>query len=72
MAVQYGKIRVYATAGTVIDIASGLGSTMQVTVPSGETYVDIALAGLEEYTLTANINTETVLLDYGEFAEVTL
>lgn len=72
MAVQYGKIRVYSTAGTVIDIASGLGSTMQVTVPSGETYVDIALAGLEEYTLTANSNTETVLLDYGEFVEVTL
>ena len=72
MAVQYGKIRVYATAGTVIDIASGLVSTMQLTVPSGETYVDIALAGLEEYTLTANSNTETVLLDYGEFVEVTL
>lgn len=72
MAILYGKVRVYATAGTEIDIESALGVTSQVEVPTGATYVDIPLAGLEEYTLTANNNSETVLLNYGDFVEVSL
>lgn len=72
MAVLYGKVRAYASANTSITITSALGVTKTATVPTGATYVDIPLAGLEEYTLTANNNSETVLLNYGDFVEVSL
>lgn len=72
MDVLYGKIRIYATSGTQISITSGLGSTQTATVPSGASFIDITLAGLEEYTLTDGTTTETVLLNIGDFVEVTL
>lgn len=72
MDVLYGKIRIYATSGTQITITSGLGNTQTVTVPSGASYVDKILAGLEEYTITDGTTTETVLLNIGDFVEVTL
>ena len=72
MAVLYGKIRVNASANTTITITSALGVTKTATVPAGETFIDIPLAGLEEYTLSANGNSETVLLNYGGFEEVSL
>lgn len=55
-----------------ITVTPNAGVTKTVNMPSGETYVDIPLAGLEEYTLTANSNSETVLLNYGGFEEVSL
>lgn len=70
--ILYGKIRAYAAAETEITITSGSGSTRTATVPIGETFVDVVLPGLEEYTLTAGASTESLLLDYGEFTEVTL
>ena len=70
--ILYGKIRAYAAAGTEITITSGSGSIRTATVPIGETFVDVILPGLEEYTLTAGASTESLLLDYGEFTEVTL
>lgn len=70
--ILYGKIRAYAAAGTEITITSGSGSTRTAIVPIGETFVDVILPGLEEYTLTAGASTESLLLDYGEFTEVTL
>lgn len=70
--ILYGKIRAYAAAETEITITSGAGATRTATVPIGETFVDVILPGLEEYTLTAGASTESLLLDYGEFTEVTL
>ena len=56
-----------------ITVTSALGLTKTVNMPTGATYVDIPLAGLEEYTLTTtNSGSETVLLNYGDFKEVTL
>ena len=72
MSILYGKIRVNASANTTITVTSALGVTKTVTVPVGETFIDIPLAGLEEYTLSANSNSETVLLNYGAFEEVSL
>ena len=72
MDVQYGKIRIYATAGTQLTITSGLGSTQTVTVPSGATFIDKILAGLEEYTITDGTITENVLLSINAFEEVTI
>lgn len=72
MDVLYGKIRIYATSGTEITITSGLGNMQTVTVPSGASFVDRMLAGLEEYTVTDGTTTETVLLNIGDFVEVTL
>lgn len=70
--ILYGKIRAYAAAGTEITITSGSGSTRTATVPTGKTFVDVILPGLEEYTLTAGASTESLLLDYNAFMEVTL
>lgn len=70
--ILYGKIRAYAAAETEITITSGAGSTRTATVPIGETFVDVILPGLEEYTLTAGASTESLLLDYNAFMEVTL
>ena len=72
MAIMYGKIRVYATAGTSINIVSALGATKTVVVPTGATYIDVFLAGLEEYTVTDGTTSEIVLLNYNDFVEVTL
>lgn len=55
-----------------ITVTSALGVTKTVNMPSGAGYVDIPLAGLDGYTLTANSNSETVTLSYGDFVEVTL
>ena len=71
MDVLYGKIRIYATSGTQITITSGLGNTQTVTIPSGATFVDRMLAGLEEYTITDGSTTQTVLLNINAFEEVT-
>ena len=71
MDVFYGKIRMYATASTQLSITSGLGNTQTITVPSGATFVDRMLAGLEEYSITDGNTTQTVLLNINAFEEVT-
>lgn len=72
MAVLYGKVRVYSSANSQITVTSALGVTKTVTVPSDETFIDVPLAGLEEYTLTKGTTSKTILLNYGDFVEVTL
>lgn len=72
MSVLYGKVKIYSSAGSQITITSALGVTKTVTVPSDATFVDVPLVGLEEYTLTKGTTSKTVLLNYGDFVEVTL
>ena len=72
MAIMYGKIRIYAAAETSVNVVSELGVTKTVTIPTGATFVDVPLLGLEQYAISANGITRTVLLNYNDFVEVTL
>ena len=72
MSIMYGKVRICSSASSQITITSALGVTQTVIVPSDSTFVDVPLAGLEEYTFTKGSTTKSVLLNYGDFVEVTL
>lgn len=68
MEILFGKIRIYGSSGTVT-ITSPLGFSKTVTL-SG-TFTDVTLKGLEEYTLTKGGSSQTVILNYNDFVEVT-
>lgn len=70
MAILYGKIRIHANANTPVTITSASGNTIMVTIPSGKTFIDVALPGLDEYTIANGSNVKTALLSYGDFVEV--
>lgn len=73
MAILYGKIRIYANPNTPITLSSVTGSVNKlITVPSGKNYVDALLPGLDEYVVANGSKVESVLLNYGDFVEVTL
>ncbi len=64
----FGKIRIYGS-GTVT-ITSPLGFSKTVTLTG--TFTDVVLKGLEEYTISDGTNSQTVILNYGGFEQVTL
>jgi hypothetical protein len=71
MAIMYGKVRIHGEAGQSITITDSKGDSRTIQT-TGATYTDIALPGMEEYTLSNSSKLESVLLSIGDFAEVTL
>ena len=72
MDILFGKIRVYAMAGTQFTIISSSGATMTGTVPVGASFVDKIVAGLDEYTVSNGISNIPVTVNYGEMVKVQL
>lgn len=72
MDILYGKIRIYAMAGTQFTITSSGGNVQTGTVPSGVTFVDRIVPGLDEYTVSNGINNINVSVNYGEMVKVQL
>ena len=72
MDILFGKIRVYAMAGTQFTITSSSGATMTGTVPIGASFVDMIVAGLDEYTVSNGISNIPVTVNYGEMVKVQL
>ena len=72
MDILFGKIRVYAMAGTQFTITSSSGATMTGTVPVGASFVDKIVAGLDEYTVSNGISNIPVTVNYGEIVKVQL
>lgn len=71
MSILYGKVRVYTYPGQDITITDGKGNTKTVQT-TGQEFTDIALPGMEEYTIANALVSKTVTLNIGDFAEVTL
>lgn len=71
MSVLYGKIRINGEAGQTITITTPTGQSRTINT-TGQDYTDVMLAGLEEYTLSNGVISETVLLNIGDFQEVNL
>lgn len=71
MSVLYGKVRIHGDAGQDITITDGKGNTKTVQT-TGQEFTDIVLPGMEEYTISNTYASETVTLNLGSFAEVTL
>lgn len=71
MSILYGKIRINGEAGQTITITTPTGQSRTVQT-TGISYTDVMLAGLEEYTLSNDILSETVLLNIGDFQEINL
>lgn len=71
MSVLYGKVRIYGESGQTITITDGKGSSRTVQT-TGQEFTDIALPGMEEYTLSNGGLSETVLLNIGDFKEINL
>ena len=67
--VLYGKVRINGEAGQTITITTPTGQSRTITT-TGQDYTDVVLAGLEEYTLSNGINSESVLLNIGDFQEI--
>ena len=71
MSILYGKIRINGDAGQTITITTTTGQSRTIQT-TGQSYTDVMLAGLEEYTLSNGILSETVLLNIGDFQEINL
>lgn len=71
MSVLYGKVRIYGESGQTITITDGKGNARTVQT-TGQEFTDIALPGMEEYTIANETASETITLNLGSFAEVTL
>lgn len=71
MSVFYGKVRIYGEPGQTITITDGKGNSRTVQT-TGTTYTDIALPGMEEYTLSNGVHSADILLNIGDFKEVTI
>lgn len=69
MSVLYGKVRINGGPGQTITITTptGLSKTIQTT---GQDYTDVVLAGMEEYTLSNGIISETLILNIRDFKEI--
>ena len=72
MDILFGKIRIYAMAGTQFTITSSGGNIQTGTVPSGATFVDRIVPGLDEYTVSNGISNINVSVNYGEMVKVQL
>lgn len=72
MDILYGKIRIYAMAGTQYTITSSGGNVQTGTIPSGATFVDRIVPGLDEYTVSNGISNVNVSVNYGEMVKVQL
>ena len=72
MDILFGKIRIYAMAGTQFTITSSGGNVQTGTVPSGATFVDRIVPGLDEYTVSNGISNINVSVNYGEMVKVQL
>lgn len=72
MDILFGKIRIYAMAGTQFTITSSGGNVQSGTVPSGATFVDRIVPGLDEYTVSNGISNINVSVNYGEMVKVQL
>ena len=71
MSILYGKIRINGEAGQTIAITTPTGQSRTIQT-TGQSYTDVMLPGLEEYTLSNGTLSETVLLNIGDFQEVNL
>lgn len=71
MSVLYGKIRINGEAGQTITITTPTGQSRTIQT-TGQSYTDVILAGLEEYTLSNGTLSETVLLNIGDFKEINM
>ena len=71
MSVLYGKVRINGEAGQTIAITTPTGQSRTIQT-TGQSYTDVMLPGLEEYTLSNGTLSETVLLNIGDFQEVNL
>lgn len=72
MDILFGKIRIYAMAGTQFTITSSGGNVQTGTIPSGATFVDRIVPGLDEYTVSNGISNVNVSVNYGEMVKVQL
>lgn len=72
MDILFGKIRIYAMAGTQYTITSSGGNVQTGTIPSGATFVDRIVPGLDEYTVSNGISNVNVSVNYGEMVKVQL
>lgn len=72
MDILFGKIRIYAMAGTQFTITSSGGNVQSGTIPSGATFVDRIVPGLDEYTVSNGISNVNVSVNYGEMVKVQL
>ncbi len=72
MDILFGKIRIYAMAGTQFTITSSGGNVQTGTVPSGATFVDRIVPGLDEYIVSNGISNINVSVNYGEMVKVQL
>lgn len=72
MDILFGKIRIYAMAGTQFTVTSSGGNVQTGTVPSGATFVDRIVPGLDEYTVSNGISNINVSVNYGEMVKVQL
>ena len=71
MSVLYGKVRIYGEPGQTITITDGKGNSRNIQT-AGQDFSDIALPGMEEYTLSNGNRSADVLLNIGDFKEVDL
>ena len=72
MDILFGKIRIYAMAGTQYTITSSGGNVQTGTIPSGATFADRIVPGLDEYTVSNGISNVNVSVNYGEMVKVQL
>lgn len=71
MGILYGKVRINGDAGQTISITTPTGQSRTITT-TGQDYTDVMLAGLEEYTFSNGNKSESVLLNIGDFQEISL